>query len=227
MISNPNEKRQLCVQFVPLFKSFTLQEQEQVERLLHRRELTSGAVIIRPGEKNQLVIVARGKVELYQLNSAGKRHVLQVLSTGDYVGESWLFGSQNEGSYAEALTDATVCVLEGGAFNDLLRDHTAMTLKMLHDQAITIANLRRQAQLLTVTPFRTRLVDYLLDLSRHQGGHVVTLPAKLKDIASYLGTTPETLSRNLTKLQAEGIVSCHQQRIIIKQLTKMEGKDYS
>ncbi|WP_283588113.1 Crp/Fnr family transcriptional regulator [Limosilactobacillus viscerum] len=225
MISNTNEKKQLCVQFVPLFKNFTLQEQTQVEKLLHRRRLTSGEVIIRPGDKNQLVIIAQGKVEFYQLNSAGQRHVLQVLNAGDYVGESWLFGSQNDSNYVEALTDSTVCILESGDFNHLLCNHTAMALKILHDQSATIANLRRQTQLLAVTPFRSRLVNYLLDLSRRQGSQVVALPAKLKDIASYLGTTPETLSRNLTKLQDEGIVSYHQQKITINQLAKIEGKD--
>ena len=88
-----------------------------------------------------------------------------------------------------------------------------------------LAEEQPQTQLLAVTPFRSRLVNYLLDLSRRQGSQVVALPAKLKDIASYLGTTPETLSRNLTKLQDEGIVSYHQQKITINQLAKIEGKD--
>lgn len=222
MISNTDGKQRLCVQFVPLFNSLTFQEQAAVEQILHRRRFANGEVIIQPRATNQLVIVDQGQVELYQLTSTGHRHVLRVLNAGDYVGETWLFGHQNESNYVEAVTDATVCVLSGDDFQHLLFNHTAMAIKMLHDQAAMIANLQRQTQLLAVTPFRRRLTNYLLELKRRQGRLTVSLPAKLKDVASYLGTTPETLSRNLTNLQDKGIISYHQQKVVINDETALE-----
>ena len=51
-----------------------------------------------------------------------------------------------------------------------------------------------------------RLAGYLLDLPATDGNHV-ELPLSKKDIASYLGTTPESFSRALAKLHRDGLIN--------------------
>ena len=54
---------------------------------------------------------------------------------------------------------------------------------------------------------------YLNHLVAKQGSTLVTLPLKLKDLSSYLGTTPETLSRKLAQLQKSGQIDRHLRQI--------------
>ena len=56
-------------------------------------------------------------------------------------------------------------------------------------------------------------------LMAQQGSATVTLPLKLKYLATYLGTTPETLSRQLTKLTQAGQISRHRRQVrVLKSL---------
>jgi len=45
--------------------------------------------------------------------------------------------------------------------------------------------------------------------------HAFTLPMSREDIASYLGITPETLSRILTKLERQGLIELDNREILL------------
>ena len=71
-----------------------------------------------------------------------------------------------------------------------------------------------------------QIAAYLLDLpgSVEAGVPMVELPMAKRDIAAYLGTTPETLSRRLAALSASGIIELHGRRdIAILDVDRLEG----
>ena len=86
-------------------------------------------------------------------------------------------------------------------------------MKLLAGQAATINALRRQTQLMGLPNIEERVAAYLKQLVVDQGSMNVTLPLRLKDLASYLGTSPETLSRQLTHLQKQGKIDRHLRQI--------------
>ncbi|EOD02933.1 hypothetical protein IV58_GL001090 [Lactobacillus delbrueckii subsp. jakobsenii ZN7a-9 = DSM 26046] len=53
---------------------------------------------------------------------------------------------------------------------------------------------------LSLSRTEDRLYSYLSDLALAKGSDTITLPLALKDLAAYLGTTPETISRMFAKL---------------------------
>ena len=53
---------------------------------------------------------------------------------------------------------------------------------------------------LSLSRTEDRLYSYLSDLALAEGNDTITLPLTLKDLAAYLGTTPETISRMFAKL---------------------------
>lgn len=59
-----------------------------------------------------------------------------------------------------------------------------------------------------------RIAMYLADLVEEQKSQSVTLPTSRKDIASHLGTSPETVSRKLTEFENAGWISQISQRKI-------------
>lgn len=71
-----------------------------------------------------------------------------------------------------------------------------------------MADTENQTRFLTMENVETRLATYLqtLSLQISPSSHL-TLPMKMKDLASYLGTTPETLSRKLHNLEDKEIIS--------------------
>lgn len=150
---------------------------------------------------------------MYQLSAAGEEQVQLTLTTGDYVGETWLLGAANTSSYVEMTTDSDICILNRADFTHLIQDQHDIALNLLAGQAATISRLRQQTQLLGLPSVAERLTAYLDQLMAEQGSTTVTLPLKLKDLATYLGTTPETLSRQLTKLTQAGRISRHRHQV--------------
>ena len=115
--------------------------------------------------------------------------------------------------------DGDICVLDQRDFARLIREHSDIALKLLAGQAATIDNLRQQTQLMGLPSIESRLAMYLNQLVVEQGSSLITLPLKMKDLSSYLGTTPETLSRKLAQLQKDGQIDRHLRQIRVnKQL---------
>ncbi|KRM27591.1 Crp/Fnr family transcriptional regulator [Limosilactobacillus panis] len=206
---------ELCVRLVPLFNQLNVKNQRQVEQLVHHEHVTRGTIIVSPATSNRLVIIRRGRARMYQLSINGEEQVQRILTTGDYVGETWLLGVANTSSYVDVMTDSEICVLYRADFIRLIQDYQDIALRLLTGQAMLINDLRWQTQLLGIPTINERLNTYLRWLAAKQGSSTVTLPLKLKDLSSYLGTTPETLSRKLTQLQKDGVISRHLRQIKI------------
>ena len=129
---------ELCVRLVPLFNQLSIDRQRQVEQLVHHQRVRRGTIVVSPNNSNRLVIVKQGKGRLYQLSAAGEEQVQRVLSTGDYVGETWLLGVTNSSSYVEMTTDSDICILDRADFTRLIQNHSDIALKLLAGQAVTI-----------------------------------------------------------------------------------------
>ena len=74
---------------------------------------------------------------------------------------------------------------------------------------------------------RHRLASFLLRAAQKQGkrkdGSVeVTLPASNQEFAAQIGTVRELVSRNLSRLQAEGILEINGREVLIRDLEALE-----
>lgn len=204
----------LCVQLVPLFQGLSFNDQQQLEKLVHRCHVKRGELIVTPDKGQRLVIVEHGKIQLYHLDSDGKQQVQRVIADGSYVGETWLLGANSPSSFVEATEDSTICILDQKDFAELLLNQPIIALNLLQDQASEIATLRWQTQLMSLPSIEDRLLAYLQRQMQLQGSSKILLPVKIKDLASYLGTTPETISRKLVQLEKSGKIK--------RQLRKIE-----
>ena len=61
--------------------------------------------------------------------------------------------------------------------------------------------VEQQARFLMMEKVDERLATYLLDLAKVAESDQVVLPMKMKELALFLGTTPETLSRKLKRFE--------------------------
>lgn len=81
-----------------------------------------------------------------------------------------------------------------------------ISLKLFELTAQKMVQVENQAKFLSMERVEERLADYLLGLAKVEGDDRITLPMRVMDIAEYLGTTPETLSRKLKYLEEAGYI---------------------
>ncbi|MDU5334200.1 Crp/Fnr family transcriptional regulator [Enterococcus sp.] len=205
----------LCVSLVPLFNHLVQDDQKKIHALVNHRIVDKGEQIFTPDGEEQLVIVARGNMKVYQLSSNGKEQVLRVVEPGGYEGENQLFGVRNDVLFGEALETTEVCILKQQDFSDLLLKYPQLSLKLLEINAAKSVRTEQQTQFLMMEKVEERLATYLLDLAKATRKNTFDLPMKMKELALFLGTTPETLSRKFKLLEKEQLIRREKRHVVL------------
>ena len=205
-----------CTAVVPLFKNLTDEARTAIDALTHEHQVQKGTVLISPTTAAHLLVVAQGKLKTYQLATNGKEQLLRVDGPGDYEGEAGLLNIANPNVYTEALTTATVCTISAADFQQLLMQQPQISLQLLTENARKMQALEKQAGYLGNDSIN------ILDLRTAAGKDTVTVPMAWTQLADYLGTTPETVSRTLKRLADEKLIQRTGKQVTILNAEDME-----
>ena len=91
-------------------------------------------------------------------------------------------------------------------FTSLLGEHPSVAVQMLQTVSGRLGTAEQMVSALSGQSVQQRLAQQLSLLADHAGGAAFQLPTTKKELASYLGTTAETLSRRLGALQEAGVI---------------------
>lgn len=194
-----------CLSKAALFSDLPQNLKEKLATVsTHQQRFPKGSIIHQPaGGKNGMIVIDRGKAKVYSLSSDGKETVLVILKKGDIEGQQNLFISSNNENFIEALDDTLVCSINRMDFQQLLEKTPDLAVKLLNNFGEKLVELQHNTVLRNTLDAKERIMSYLQDLSVKQGRSTVKLQMKKKDLASLLGTTPETFSRKLKELEQE------------------------
>jgi CRP-like cAMP-binding protein len=203
---------------IPLFEGLTSRQYDQLARICVDRSYQRGQIIFSEGDEGiGLYVLVAGKVKVYKLSPDGKEQILHLFEPGEPFGEASVFAGQPFPAHAEALEKSRIFFFPRGAFIELIKGDPSLALNML---AILSRRLRRFTGLiedLSLKEVPGRLAAYLLYASEQRANSEdLKLDIAKNQLASLLGTIPETLSRILTKLVRQGLIQVDGSRIRIK-----------
>jgi|SRR5690625_918907 len=206
-----------CVSQIPLFDVLNNEEKDFVHSFVIHKTFKAGETIYSPGEiANSIYIISSGKIRIYRLSENGKEQLVRMLVSGEFTGELALFKEGIYEAFAESLEDTTICMIRHNDFKKILLKYPLISTKMLEVLANRLSTSEEQTTFISTETVRDRLIHYL---SRMQdSNNELTLDITKKDLASYLGTTPESLSREFTKLINDKTLS-----LINKNTYKLHG----
>lgn len=215
-----------CVGIVPLFQGLSSAEQETVAAHARPIRRKRGEAIHRPGDDvSHLLVVHRGRVRISHLAPNGHEQLLRVLEPGDFIGETAFVTGARPDDWATALGDVELCSFDHADLGALVTQFPDIAVRMLRTVTTRLDAAERLIADLTSADVEARLAGYLVGLParRDAGGLLVTLPLAKKDIASLLGTTPETLSRKLAAFTEAGLVTVRGRDVLITDPTGLEA----
>lgn len=196
-----------CAAQIAIFRHLDRESQEEISNLAVHRTIKKGELLFSPEENAGLYLISRGRVKVYELTPSGKEYLLRVLNQGDFVGEEALFGEKETSTFGEALTEVKACFTRRQDFLKLLERYPSISLKLLEEFSHRMIVLAQQAAVNMNETALSRLVGYLLNLAEVQESIKITVPLSLRELSSYLNTTPETLSRRLAYLEKEKLLA--------------------
>ena len=163
-----------------------------------------------------MIVIDQGKAKVYNLSKDGKEVVLGILQKGDIEGQQHLFKQSENENFVEAVEDTWVCSINRAGFQKLLQKTPDLSLKLLNNFGKKLVAIEHNSVLRNTLDAKERILAYLNDLANEQGKNEVKLELKKKDLASYLGITPETFSRKLKELEKDGKIEVHGHWINVK-----------
>lgn len=155
-------------------------------RIMTRR-VAKGEVLLRKGDKvRKHYFVKTGLLRSYTLDEHGKEHIFMFAPEGWIISDSgWQIPGKEADLYIDAIENSEVEVLE----DDLLASTGLFTEEAIEKLANRIYVLQKRIILLMSASLRERYLDFLATYP----AIVQRVPQRM--IASYLGVTPEALSK--------------------------------
>lgn len=206
-------------------------ELEALNAIGRRRTLEPGQSLIWEGEDSVLVAnVIEGVLKLSTGTVDGREQIVGVVYPSDFIGRP--FGSTTPHSVT-ALTPAKVCVFSRSDFDAFASAHPRLEHKLLKRTLAELDRTRQWMLLLGRKSAEERIASFLLEMSERlapadceagsgdSGGdpreaveREFDLPFSRQQIADLLGLTIETVSRQLTRLKADGVIDIPSRRAI-------------
>lgn len=207
-----------CVSLVPIFKTLAEPALRNVAQFATPRHLERGEALYRQGESvAQLFVMHEGEAKLTHLRADGQEQIVRTVGPGEVVGEHAFLTGARPDHTVTALDAMQVCVFDHRDLGRLTATHPQIATEMLRAMSQRLVDTEAHLTTLTLTDVTTRLANYLLNLParREANGLVVSLPMSKREVASYLGTTPESMSRALTRLEQDQMIAVLGRRIAL------------
>ena len=208
----------------PLFASLTEEEMRALAARATRMQFQKDEQLFAEDDPcTGLYLVSAGKIRIFKLSPSGREQVLAVEGPGSSFAELPVFDGGNYPAAASALQDTEVIFISCKDFQNVCREHPDVALKVI---AVVGARLRRLVGIieeLSFTTVRQRLISTILRLAeasrvRSKEGIHIELAKSHQDLAAELGTVRELVSRNLSRLEAEGFLNVDGRKIVIKDM---------
>lgn len=197
-----------CVSLVPIFNHLEDGEMDAIVKTVKSASYQRGEIIYSAGERSDsLYIVGKGRIKICRLSETGKEQLVRILSPGDFTGELALFSESEHESYAEAVEDTEVCLIARRDLQEFLMKFPSISLKILSEFSRRLETAEKQTARFATERVETRIALFLAEcVDRAEPVMEFALPMSKKDLASYLGTTPETISRKLADFEDAGYI---------------------
>ena len=207
-----------------LFTSLSPSEIQQLSARTLRKLFSAGELLFSEGEPCKgLHIIARGKIRIFKTSMSGREQVLAVNTACESVAELPVFDGGAYPASAAAVEDTEIAFISRRDFHAYCMEHPEVALKVLSVVGSRLRRLVGIIEELSFTTIRQRLISALVKLAQSGGrqtprGIEVVLPGSHQELANQLGTVRELISRNLMRLQAEGLLDVDARHVVVKDL---------
>ena len=206
---------------VSLFESLDQQELEALSDLTFTRSFgKDGVIILAEEEGDTLFILKKGQVKVSIVCEDGREVFLSLLGPGSVFGELSLLDGKPRSANVVATEDTDLLMLRRSDFIQLIYKTPQIATALLAELASRLRKTDRQIEGLALLDVTSRISETLLQLATEQGtetadGVVIESRPTHQELANMSGTTRETVSRVIKRLEGQGYINCSGRRITI------------
>ena len=197
---------------------------EQSKPLCYRK----GEFIIRPDSPpTGIFYIEKGFVRVYFLTGDGEEKIHIIYKADEIFPMLWAVSGEQKHLFYEAMGQVILRRVSKEEFLKFIQQDSQVLTELIRRLATVFNVFTNRVHNLEITKAYPRVIARLLFLAQRfgekEGSSVkIVAPIKHKDIASSIGLTRETTSRELEKLEARGFITSDKQFLVIKSIKKLE-----
>ncbi len=210
---------------ISLFCSVPEKELEQIlsaipfsEEHFHKDEILA----MQDEPVNRLIILLSGSVKAEMNDPSGKIVKVEDIDAPNPLAILFLFGDNNRFPVqATAQEEVHALIIPRQSVLKMLQINETLLHNYLDISANFAGRLSRKLHFMSFRTIRQKLAMYILDLSKEQQSDIVSLNTPKSRLADYFGVSRPSLERELTKMQADGLISTERKIIRIIEKDKL------
>ena len=206
-----------CLMTVPVFKGMKDQDIQALRKVTKSRKFKKGEYIFGEGDRSEtLFVVKEGLIKLTKTSLEGKEQIVRLLFPGDFFGLYSLLRDEKHYMNAEPVQETVICLIEKRDFLNTMEKNSDLSFRFLlamNDRLYEADESVGNMSLLEVEQRLARALVLFHDKMNTKTG-AFTLPITKKDLASLIGTTPESVSRKLLAFMSQKLIHMEGQRQI-------------
>jgi CRP/FNR family transcriptional regulator len=188
---------------------------KEIERVLApyfvRAHFRSGHILWNEGETaGKMVTIIQGKVKIFRPLADGKQAPIYIFGPGDTFGFLPFIDGSPYPASAEILEDTQALVMTREKFHAAMRQNPDVAIFLLGHLGKRLRNAFDQIERLSTRGVLPRTAAALVSLSvrpgKNENSEIVSLPVSSREYAAFIGLTPESFSRGITRLVDAGIL---------------------
>jgi CRP/FNR family transcriptional regulator len=187
--------------------------------------IKKGDLLFKEGaEVKGMFFVHSGLVKVHKKWDDEKELILRFAGKGDIVGHRGLGADTIYPVSGTALAAGEVCFVDMDFFNATLKVNPDYLYQLMMFFASELKESEKRMRNLAHMNTKSRIAYALLSLQKKFGADAdgfLSIVLSRQDLASYTGTTYETLFKMINELAAEDILAFSEKKIAIKDMAKL------
>ncbi|MCX8069091.1 MAG: Crp/Fnr family transcriptional regulator [Thermodesulfovibrionales bacterium] len=219
-----NFKNNKTISNITLFKGLSDDNLTILSGICQIKRVDKGNTIFLEGQDaHGFYCINTGLVKIYKIGFDGKEQILHILGEGEIFGEVPVFIGGTYPANALSLQDSILLFFPKDDFISIIKGQPQIALNMIAALSVRLKKFALLVENLSLKEVPSRLANYILYLKVEQDmTNVVTLDVSKTQLASILGTIPETLSRILSKMSSKGLIDVKGKVITILNQKELE-----
>ena len=199
---------------IKIFESFSEEELGEVAGISHKRKFPKNSHLFRQGEEMaHFYFIIRGNVKVYRIDRDGREQIVNFFGPGEMLPHHAIFRTDPYPANAGTTVESEIISIAKEDFESLLHSRPDISIKMFKYLGNLIVDLQNRLQEKILKPTDVQLLSLLLRLSRSHGEETddslikISMRLTKQEMASMIGLTRETVSRNLSAFKMLGLIT--------------------
>lgn len=189
-------------------------ELTEFDYALNSRIYHPGEVLYHQGdEPHGLFCIHDGLIGERRVDSEGNSLLVRLSHPATTLGYREFLTKTPYSNTAEVLRESRICYINKAAVSSVLKSNPSLSQQFLKRSLTDLQKTEDNYVVAMNASVRDRLLHLLLVLYerygsiKEDGGYALEIPIARNDLASLIGTGPETISRTIRRLQKEKLVT--------------------